>query len=823
MTKPRKNVPPTPSRPKPDFLQMLIGGIAAAILLYCVLFLTLPFSPLSDPQSPFLRFQFFSLLFHAESRSQLTTMWFGERSTFSFLGTLSVRPSIICIIRDTFLFSFTLFTPLRLVLKPFRLTFCEFYVFYSAIGLSAISFFFALRGLFGNLKELYDVIIVLSVVFIVFYAVFITIRAIHYSRKFKERPIPMEQRVFLSPNRWTLSCWLILTLSLPSLLILFFGGMLPPVEYDVTSYHLPAAKEIFETGTIRFSSNNVYTNMPLGAEMFYVVGMFYKNNATANIGGNGAWYLGALVGKLVIAYCTFLTALGLYSLGRRLHSPQAGLIAFLLYVSTPWISWISTAGLIDCVFGMYLTLAVFAFYLFVVAPSRNLPLLFISGLMTGSAAACKYTAIPFLVVPLTLAAAYYVFIKGIFISPQTVFDSTCVSRLRIKKIVVFGGFLLSVLIACGLWYGKNFYETGNPFYPLLHNVFGDSTGTWDAAKNLRWQHAHSPQTHFSHAFSAALLFQDLRNFLLQSDWLSPILMPFAFLPFLDLLIRKKMQLRNRMFDRRKRTLSLLALYVAFFWMLWWLATHRLERFWVPVLPIIALLAGIGATSFVRMTFSEKISRKSKMYRAAFVGAALVFNTCYTFFPNAICAPGKYSRFGLGIEAARLDPNRVTPTILYFNANPPDGKLLLIGDAEVFDYKAPVLYNSCFNDTPFDDIFFERKSPRSVAGKSTNNKPTSIKSTDRKPTVNQPTINNASLRTDGEIKKRLTQAGISHIIVNWSELQRFRSPGNYGYTSDLVQPQIFDELVRRKILQPQPQIPALPSQAVYRVTAASSLP
>jgi hypothetical protein len=171
--------------------------------------------------------------------------------------------------------------------------------------------------------------------------------------------------------------------------------------------------------------------------------------------------------------------------------------------------------------------------------------------------------------------------------------------------------------------------------------------------------------------------------------------------------------------------------------------------------------------------------------AVFIGLLLAFNTCYTLFPNAVSAPGKYSRFGFGIEAARIDPIRVAPVILHFNAHPPAGKLLLIGDAEVFDYNVPVLYNTCFDDTPFDALFFDAE-------------------------------NANRMRTPEEMRQRLKESGISHIIVNWSELARFRSPGNYGYTSDLVQPEVFDQLVRLGILRHQPDIPALPGQVVYEV-------
>jgi hypothetical protein len=259
-------------------------------------------------------------------------------------------------------------------------------------------------------------------------------------------------------------------------------------------------------------------------------------------------------------------------------------------------------------------------------------------------------------------------------------------------------------------------------------------------------------------------------------------MPLAVLPF----VRR----------RQNRVLVALVLYLMFYLALWWLLTHRLERFWVPVLPIVALLAGIGAMQLA-VTGDKTISTPTPRplspapLTGIFIGLLLVFNTCYTFFPNALNAPGKYSRFGFGVEAARLDPIRVaSPVIVHFNATPPSGKLLLVGDAEVFDYDVPVLYNTCFDDTPFDTLFFESR--------------------DQDAGLN--------MRLPDEMRRRLHEAGISHIIVNWPELARFRSPGNYGYTSDLVHPVVFDRLVQLGILRrlPPDSIPTRPGQVVYEV-------
>ncbi len=35
-------------------------------------------------------------------------------------------------------------------------------------------------------------------------------------------------------------------------------------------------------------------------------------------------------------------------------------------------------------------------------------------------------------------------------------------------------------------------------------------------------------------------------------------------------------------------------FVAYLFLTWWLLTHRLDRFWLPLLPPLAILAGLGA-------------------------------------------------------------------------------------------------------------------------------------------------------------------------------------------------------------------------------------
>ncbi|MDP7305027.1 MAG: hypothetical protein QGG09_18110, partial [Pirellulaceae bacterium] len=107
-----------------------------------------------------------------------------------------------------------------------------------------------------------------------------------------------------------------------------------------------------------------------------------------------------------------------------------------------------------------------------------------------------------------------------------------------------------------------------------------------------------------------------------------------------------------------------------------------------------------------------------------------------------------------------------PGHAYLNEHvPPGNRAMLVGDAQAFNVTAPVLYNTCF-----DDCLFEQ------------------------------------LLRDGTTDDRrvvLRKHRISHVLVDWFELDRYRSPGNYGY-SDYVTPELLQtEFVATGLLRPVP--------------------
>jgi hypothetical protein len=663
----------------------------------------------------FRRWTFFCYLIEPEL---LLQRWFGNPPQFAFadrLGLLAIAGGILALAASTGGLLLTLAGADR------WLTRLERFVFSTAVGLNAISSYVLAVGWIGWLRNPWA--------FIVPGAVVLAAAGALGRRRVPPvaaaDPPPPETGPYRLGAGW-------LGLAVVFAVILILGALLPPTDFDVREYHLQAPKEFFQLGRIVPLPHNVYANMPLGTEMLSLLAMVAA----------GDWWRGALAGKTLIAAMTLLTALGLWAAATRFFSRSAAVAAVVIYLSIPWIAHVSVSGLVEGASACYLFLAVFAAILSKQASilsksspisgkrpadrRRALPLAVLAGYLAGAAAACKYPALLFVVLPLALA----------ILAAHGVPRWTTAG----KPLVVF---LLAVAAGCGLWLAKNWAGTGNPVYPLCYGVFDGQN--WTPEKDRQWNHVHRPRD-----FSPARLAADLQRLALDSPWLSPLVWPWAVLALAV--------------GRQRRLVAVLFLYLALVITLWWCLTHRIDRFWVPLLPVAALLAGVG------VTWSD-----ARPWRWGVV-TLLVLVSLYGFLVDTSAAALDSNRYFLPLEVLRHDPERVDPWHLYFNARITAGKLLVVGDAQVFDLEMPVLYNTCF-----DDCIFQRL----VAG-----------------------------RHGESVRRALAGLDIRYVFVHWGEIRRYRRRGNYGFT-DFVQPQVFDRLVAEGVLEPLPPIPGHPG-AGYRV-------
>ncbi len=499
----------------------------------------------------------------------------------------------------------------------------------------------------------------------------------------------------------------------PFVLILLLASMLPTIDFDCIEYHLQGPKEYFLNGRISYLEHNIYTNMPFGVEMLHLTGMIVA----------GDWKTGALCGQLLIATHALFTAGFLVAIARRLGFAEAGWWAAIFYLSAPWTYRVAAIPYVEgplC--------AAMAAWMWAAerawrdGSTKSWALV---GIVSGWAMSCKYTAILPVIVP------------------GAVFTIMAIRRFRSARPLI--GAVLGGALIFGPWLVKNVVDTGNPVYPLAWSVFGGMDR--DAADDAKWTRAHGRK-----ALDIDDLLRSVGDVAGRNDWQTPLLAAFA-------------PLCIAVGGRSRRTVVIFSTLAVWVFASWWLFTHRLDRFWLPIQPVLALLAGLGASVSARYP-------GGRFWRCLFVGICLAANWIYCSTALA----------GLNEWTTPLErlwksvPERLYPASVALDRSMTgQDKALLVGQAAVFYWERPILYNTVFNHERIESI--------------------------------------ARGRSSSEIHDALRDLGVTILFLDWPEIERYRSPGNYGFTG-FVTRELFEGLVRDGVLS-RPE-GTWPGKQIYRI-------
>lgn len=594
-----------------------------------------------------------------------------------------------------------------------------------------------------------------------------------------------EPRNRIDRGRFFLSaCQILLVILFASFYVL--GASTPLFEYDAVEYHAQSAREIFESGKIAFFDRNVYANMPLGAETFYLLGF----NLVRDLGFEAADVLriGSLVGKTILASFALLTALGIWAFGKRFFArDDAGLWGAILFLSFPGVFEVYSNGLNDGVLGAALFASCYLFFLGVAEKERlfhkRRALCFWTsglGVLAGFACAVKLTGVVFVLLPLSLGLCAILFSRANVPSGDVSNDdktpkvepTAFSARTRVLALVLF---FASSFVVCGGWLLREAVATGNPVYPLAYSVFGDKTEQWNDSLNERWTRAHSSSDYSFKGLGDAC-FASFQN----DASTSPFFLWFLFFGaafFLRLAFAPKLSDASRRraisLDREKNATFGLFVLVALFWLAWFLLTHRLVRFLVPTTPLVAATLGL----FVARGVSER-SRASRVVCLF----SVLFGLLFSGLLIDLLGVGRMAP----LRALERDTLRFPQAAVYFNERPElfessddsdeRQKLLLVGEAKAFDYRVPILYSTCWNESPLIPLL-EGGVERNAEGQIVR-------------------ISNAA-----QIVANFKEARVAYVLVDFSELERFRSPGNYGFNDDEITASLFELLVESGALVP----------------------
>lgn len=567
-----------------------------------------------------------------------------------------------------------------------------------------------------------------------------------------------------SHSRWSWFAWLVFLTLVPFVACMMIGAMSPQTDFDVVEYHLGGPKEWFQQGQISRLPHNVYTSFPFLAEMLILAGMIFY----------GDWQWGALAGQAVIAGFAPLTALGVFAAGRRWFSERIGWVAALVYVTSPWTYRITIIAYVEGSLSCYLFAALYAGLILhdqLIQPDfakkNSWGLAALSGLMSGSAMACKYTGLVMVVIPIGLLAVGSAFIQ---------------SQQRRLRSTLFVGVMFSsgVLLTIGPWLLKNAIETGNPVYPLGVRIFGGTDRSVEI--DQKWRNAHAAKSYPGWNSRLKDLVTKIGDVTAINDWHSPLMFGLAPLALLLVLKRKEAPLDdNPSLLERKQVVMIAWSYVVWQFLVWFVMTHHIDRFYLPMFSAVAFLAGIGAawwesnSTINGSRFGAEIGHAGT---SALIAASLFYNI-------DVMIHGNISGFNAGrydLKYAEQFADRiVSPSIAWWNTQfqsgrlSKDSKILYVGDATLFHAKFPYLYNTVFDHSIFEQICAD------------------------------PNGDGRALRSAQEIREELRRRGITHIDVNWAIILMYREPHNYGYT-EFVNPACFAELQKLGILGPPLDLP-----------------
>jgi len=529
-------------------------------------------------------------------------------------------------------------------------------------------------------------------------------------------------------------------------LIMMLGAMLPPWDFDVKEYHLGGPKEYFLAGRVHFLPHNVYTSFPFLTEMLLLCGMVVQ----------GDWERGALVGQLVLCAFAPITACGVAGVARLLSGRTAAWLGAMIYMSIPWTYRISIIAYTEGALCCYVVLTLLACFQWRTqvqagaAARSRLWIVGITGFLAGCAAATKYPGLVMVVVPFSLVVFWFAMRDWRHGLGQPAIPC-----------LAFG---FGVLLAFGPWMLKNLLETGNPFYPLLYSLFGGVD--WNDQLQAKFKNGH-PSKLLSPGWN------DLKGVFYENDWQSPLLFGFAPLALLQ---------------PRRRTIGLVIGYAGVLLAAWYLLTHRIDRFWVPMNSVMSVLAACGLAAMlglqnIPVSTEPKAPAKRKAAKpvtphssqripisipaiavTGLTGFALLYN--FAFATTPLCG---FNGYLLSEAEARRQVQTASVRVIDSLQLPAGSKILFVGEAALFDSRLPYAYSTVFDNNLLEEWTSEREPD-----------------------------GHWKLLPTATILQKLHEEGITHVLVDWNEILRYRT--TYGFT-DFVTPERLQELVAAQVLRP----------------------
>lgn len=500
--------------------------------------------------------------------------------------------------------------------------------------------------------------------------------------------------------------------------------------YDVLSYHLQLPREWLARGAMQGLEHNVYSYLPSLVEAGYMQLGAMHGSVTSAI----------YTAQLFHASLALLAAAGVAQAAVHFVERGPAVAAGAVLLAVPWV--LVAGSLAYNEMAVLAFLAVAMVVLFDVTSERWGGAAAI-GLLVGAATLAKLTAGFFVAVPvaLVLLTRWNHALRWRQPPPWPV----GVKAAAVAALV--GSLVLAPYLV------RNVSWTGNPVFPFATGTLG--TGHWNHELARRWDEGHGLIWDDTNRFQAVH-----RQWLLNTGYgalgghatpretqnIARFDQEGGF-PLLWVVV-----LGSVMFcvtrPGLRRAVAALGLIVAVQLLFWLLATHLQSRFLIPTLVPAAVLAGIGFGRLAELT-RERIAWLWPL-TAGVVAVLLTVSSLTTLFSQT--------------QRVRLDDGRSVPVPLWhvidaratergvaehpINALPPETRTLLVADNSPLLYlERPFVYSTAFDASPLGEM---------------------VRAADGDP---------------AQVHAKLREAGITHVWVSWSELDRLHA--TYGHDTDVT--------------------------------------
>jgi hypothetical protein len=441
------------------------------------------------------------------------------------------------------------------------------------------------------------------------------------------------------------------------LIALFLRAIGPEVSWDAAAYHLTLPKLYLHAGGFRAVPMNVYSNWPLATELLFSIAMLLKDYVLA---------------KLVHFGFGLLTLWAMALACRELHGRPNGALTASILLASPVVLFELPVAYVDLAEAFFLMAAVVFMLRAKQRDSTAKASLLLAGICCGVLVGVKLTGVA---ASAAVAALYVPEILGAVRAREF--------GPRLRNFAVY--FALPV-IALGIpWLLKAAWFTGNPIYPFFFDTFGGSD--WSASLASRfaaWQAAlgmgREPLDYLLLPLRVSLqIGESSEGFLwaIGSYWLALVPLSLAF----GLKVR----------------LVRCCLAVAGLMFLGWAVSAQNARFLVPILPLLAVAAGVTLQEMGERFLAPERLRVARRSLLPAIGLGLLWI-------NGDLLIGGFQRLILyQAQPAELQDGAVDPAFRFINRELPEGaRLLFLNTNQGFFCDRDYLADSFFQASQISD-------------------------------------------------------------------------------------------------------------------------